>query len=205
MSKIWLTSDCHFNHLNILPYEPDTRPFKSIEDMNEMLISNWNGIVQPEDEVYILGDFFMGQLSEIEPILNRLKGKITLIRGNHDTKKRIELYEKNGITVKDIDYISYKGRYFVLCHFPNENQEFIDMIRNDNSEVIWLYGHVHSKAPKGYHNGMFHVGVDTNNLTPISLQTIWDQSWPKETLTPEIEAYKELHAAGPIDEASIGL
>ena len=191
---IYCTSDCHFNHKNILSYEPQSRPFATIEEMNETIISNWNSVVTAEDEVWVLGDFFMGQLTEIDPILDRLNGKIHLVRGNHDQKNRMKIYEAHGIDIHDIAYIQYKGRYFVLCHFPNENKEFIRMIIEDNSEVVWLYGHVHSKAPKGYVNGTYHVGVDTNNLTPNSIQQIWEECWPKEIMTPEVIAYKEAHS-----------
>ena len=54
----------------------------------------------------------------------------------------------------------------------------MEMVRKDNSEVIMLYGHVHSNAPKGYVDGTFHVGVDTNELRPVSIEEIWQQSWP---------------------------
>ena len=101
MGKIFLTSDTHFNHLNILRYESETRPFSSIEEMNEAIIANWNSVVSPEDTVYHLGDFFMGRYDAIEDILDRLNGTIKLIRGNHDTKARLELYKARGIEVKE--------------------------------------------------------------------------------------------------------
>ena len=69
---IYLTSDLHFNHENILRYEPESRPFTSIKEMNETLIRNWNNVVKVTDTLYVLGDFFMGQLQDIEPILSRL-------------------------------------------------------------------------------------------------------------------------------------
>lgn len=190
---IFLTSDCHFNHKNILAYEPESRPFATIEEMNEAIINNWNSVVTDEDEVWVCGDFFMGQLTAIDPILDRLKGKIHLVRGNHDQKNRMKIYEERGIDVHDIAYIQYKGRYFILCHFPNESAEFVRMVVEDNSEVVWLYGHVHGKAPKGYVNGTYHVGADTNNLTPISIQQIWEECWPQEIMTPGMTAYKEEH------------
>lgn len=191
MSKILITSDCHFNHENILRYEPESRPFASVQEMNEKIIENWNKVVEPQDTVYVLGDMFMGQITEIPPILDRLNGKIILIRGNHDTANRIKLYKERGIEVKDIDYISYKGRFFILCHFPIANEEFINMVRNDNSEVVVLYGHVHSNAPVGYVDGIYHIGMDTNHLTPLTLQKIWSDSWPDEIMTEEVKAYKE--------------
>jgi calcineurin-like phosphoesterase family protein len=177
-----------------LAYEPESRPFATIEEMNEVIIANWNSVVTAEDEVWVLGDFFMGQLTAIEPILNRLNGKIHLVRGNHDQKNRMKIYEARGIDIHDIAYVQYRGRYFVLCHFPNESEEFVRMVIEDNSEVVWLYGHVHGKAPKGYVNGTYHVGADTNNLTPISIQQIWEECWPKEIMTPEVVAYKEAHS-----------
>lgn len=193
MSKIWVTSDLHFNHLNILKYEPISRPFETVEEMNEVLIKNWNDRVGADDTVYVLGDFFMGQLTSIKEIFDRLNGKVILIRGNHDTKNRLAVYEEWGIEVKDIEYLPYKGRYFVMCHFPIASKEFIDMVRRDNSEVIILYGHVHSNAPKGYVDGTYHIGVDTNDLAPVNIHQIWEESWPKEIMTPEIEEYKEAH------------
>lgn len=193
--KIFVTSDCHFSHVNIIPYEPISRGnFKNIHEMNEAIIYNWNSVVSPEDIVYVVGDFFMGPLDGIQPILDRLNGEIHLVRGNHDTSKRIELYQQNGIEVKDIEYISYKGRFFILCHFPIESEQFIDMVRKDNSEVVFLYGHIHSKAQKGYVDGTYHVGMDTNNLTPVSLDQIWQECWPEEIMTPAIEEYKHNHS-----------
>jgi calcineurin-like phosphoesterase family protein len=193
MGKIWLTSDPHFNHRNILTYEAATRPFSNLSDMNETIVNNWNARVAQEDTVYVLGDFFMGSHDEIIPILKRLNGKIILIRGNHDTNPRIEIYKENGIEVKDIEYLRYKGRFFIMCHFPNSSEEFIQMITHDNSEVIWCYGHVHGNAKKGYVDGTYHVGMDTNNLAPISIEQIWQESWPQEMMTPAVEQYKEAH------------
>lgn len=197
---IYFISDTHFNHHNILAYEPVSRPFKDIHDMNEYIIERWNERITDYDEVYVLGDFFMGKLDEIQPILNRLKGTIHLIRGNHDQKNRIKIYEENGIDVKDIDYIRYKGRFFILCHFPIANEEFIKMVREDNSEVVVLYGHVHSNTQAGYHDGMFHVGCDTNALTPISIQEVWEQCWPEKIMTPAVQEYKEKAEIDPYHE-----
>ena len=91
---IWLTSDLHFNHKNILKYEPETRPFETVEEMNETLFNNWNSVVGNEDTVYVLGDFFMGKTDKISEIINRLNGKeIVLVSGNHDTKNRLAVFK----------------------------------------------------------------------------------------------------------------
>lgn len=162
--------------------------------MNETIIKNWNNTVKPEDTVYVLGDMAMGTIDASRACIERLNGKIILIRGNHDNPKRIAMYQELGIEVHDIYYLPYKGRYFILCHFPIASEEFIKMVIQDNSEVVNLYGHVHSNAPKGYVNGTYHVGLDTNNLTPISIQQIWSECWPEEQIKqPEVKAYYDTY------------
>lgn len=182
MGKIFLTSDLHFNHKNILEYEKESRPFATIAEMNEALIANWNSVVSDEDTVYVLGDLSMGEVVNAVDLIKRLKGRIILIRGNHDNAKRLAVYRELGIEIHDIFYLPYKGRFFIMCHFPIASEEFMKMVREDNSEVVCLYGHVHHNAPNGYKDGTFHVGVDTNNLTPIALDDIWEQCWPEEIL-----------------------
>ena len=191
---IYFTSDLHFNHDNILAYEPITRPFATIDEMNETLIANWNGVVKPEDTVYVLGDFAMGPAADVRGLVSRLNGTIKLVRGNHDTPAKLKIYQEMGIEIKDIEYLTYKGRFFILCHFPIASEEFMQMVVNDNSEVINVYGHVHSNAQKGFYKGTYHIGVDTNNLTPISIEQVWSESWPEEMMTPEVVAYKEGHS-----------
>lgn len=46
-------SDIHFGHNNCLAF--DSRPFKTIEEHDKVLIDNWNDTVSCEDHVYILG------------------------------------------------------------------------------------------------------------------------------------------------------
>ena len=175
---IYLTSDLHLCHNNILTIEPEARPFRNIEEHDSTLIDNWNKTISPIDEVYVVGDFIMGEAENVERIIPRLNGKeIHLIRGNHDTDSKCKKYEELGISVSDIKCIQYKGLYFILCHFPIQNLDFWKMVtgrRNANSTFL-CYGHVHSYAPEGFHKetGTYHIGVNTNNLYPISLEKIY--------------------------------
>lgn len=75
-SRVFFTSDTHFNHTNIIRF--CNRPFKDVSHMNETIISNWNRVVGPEDIVFHLGDFCLGGSTEWVNVLNRLNGKYTL-------------------------------------------------------------------------------------------------------------------------------
>lgn len=61
-SRVFFTSDTHFNHTNIIKY--CQRPFRDIYEMNETLIANWNNVVAPDDIVFHLGDFCLGGADE---------------------------------------------------------------------------------------------------------------------------------------------
>lgn len=78
-------ADCHFYHRNLLT-EMDNRGFESVEQMNETMIEKWNKKVHAHDEVIILGDLSLGSGQETNQLLRRLKGKLYLIRGNHDDR-----------------------------------------------------------------------------------------------------------------------
>ena len=45
----FFTSDTHFNHANIISF--CNRPFKDVEQMNEVMIANWNHVIGKDDSV----------------------------------------------------------------------------------------------------------------------------------------------------------
>ena len=112
MSKIWLTSDLHFNHDREFIRGP--RGFKNVYEMNDAIIKNWNNTVDIEDDVYVLGDLMLGDNELGIKMIKQLKGKIHIILGNHDTASRKALYENchNVVEVKYADVIKYNGYSF---------------------------------------------------------------------------------------------
>lgn len=169
-----IISDLHFNSDNIIRY--CNRPFTDAADANEKMIANWNSVATDDDTVYVLGDFIMGAPETVPTILNRLKGHIVLVRGNHDTKRKLAIYAQypEKIEVHDIFYKSYKGLFLVMCHFPMTDESFLDMVVQDNSEVVVIHGHTHDKDPFfTEHNHVFNVSADAVNFTPVPLNTIF--------------------------------
>lgn len=79
---VYFTSDTHFGHARII--ELVHRPFASVEEMDEVLVRNWNERVKPEDTVYHLGDVALGPKKRQREILAALSGRKILILGSHD-------------------------------------------------------------------------------------------------------------------------
>jgi len=108
--KIWITSDSHFNHENIIKY--CKRPFHSLEQMNETLIEKWNKNVAKEDLVIHLGDFAFGSAEKMEEIRRKLNGIIIVLAGNHESFKKME----------SLGFIVVRGdlqiKNFILTHKP---------------------------------------------------------------------------------------
>ena len=69
---ILYTSDLHFGHSNVIRF--DHRPFADRDEMDHVLIELWNGRVQPDDTVYIVGDFCYRSDHAPEWYLRQLKG-----------------------------------------------------------------------------------------------------------------------------------
>ena len=53
---IYYIADMHFGHENVIHF--DGRPFADTEQMDEVLIQNWDERVTADDTVYVLGDAF---------------------------------------------------------------------------------------------------------------------------------------------------
>ena len=177
MSKIWFISDTHFFSENIIRY--CNRPFANAAEMNERIIKVWNERVADDDDVYCLGDFVMHESENIPLVVPRLKGRIHLCRGNHDTRRKLSVLEQqpNIVEIKELAYIQYKNLFFVACHFPMTNQDFLDMVVKDNSEVVCVHGHVHDKTPfftEATHS--FNVSVDvTPDYGPVCIDDMYER------------------------------
>lgn len=80
--RTWYTADPHLGHANIIDY--CARPFATVTEMNETIITRWNERVEPDDTVWVLGDVALGPIEESLALVSRLNGYLMLVAGNHD-------------------------------------------------------------------------------------------------------------------------
>jgi len=169
----FFTSDTHFNHANIIRF--CDRPFKGVEQMNDVLINNWNNVVGQDDTVFHLGDFCLGGAAEWTRLLDRLNGKIFLIMGNHDLKNLRQGFIQRFEHVSMQMHIEIEKQRIYLNHYPF-------LCFDGGYKDVWqLFGHVHTRKNnmgidagrlKYLYPTQYDVGVDNNDFTPISFEKV---------------------------------
>ena len=189
---IFMTADSHFGHRNIIKYQK--RPFmtqaemdalefatdrestKAVRISNETLqkhdtaiIDNINAVVMPQDTLYHLGDFCMGDGT---PYRNRINCRnVHLIKGNHDRPKD-QSFWKLFASVKELSVVRDSGKKITLCHYP--------MLGWDGSHYgHWhLHGHCHGGIEDFIiehnlqHMKRIDVGVDSHDYKPWNMDEI---------------------------------
>lgn len=186
--RLFFTSDTHYSHANIcsattswVGAENLTRKFKSLNQMNDALVNNINAVVGENDVLIHLGDWSFGGFDKISEFRNRILCKnIHLTYGNHDHHIRNNKEDIQDIFSSTQDYLFLdirrpsilgKGQMdkysFVCMHYPIASWDSM------NDGVIHLHGHVHLPPNLRLGDGKsLDVGVDGNNLNPISLDEI---------------------------------
>jgi calcineurin-like phosphoesterase family protein len=178
---IWVTSDLHFGHKNIMKFCPVTRSrFKDdVEVMNNTMRREWNELISPTDTVYILGDVAFMSGSESGRMVNSLHGIKILIEGNHDRKNLLDATFRNSFAEihKYLD-ITYEGTRVVMFHYPI--LEWDQMHRG----AVHLHGHVHGKVSGLERFRARDVGMDATGAIAVSMEDI-----VKDALRGEIKTH----------------
>lgn len=177
MTDRWFISDTHFNHANFLNFLNEhgeqIRKFSSVEEMNEVMIENWNEVVKDDDKIYHLGDVSMANVTAFHNVMRRLKGKKTLIMGNHDD------YKMSAYMEHFRDICSWKNFHdgplkFIATHAPLHSESFFP-----HRAFVNVHGHIHEKLV--YSNACrtivdkryINVCVEHHNYTPIHIDEIF--------------------------------
>ena len=153
-AMIWFTGDTHFGHAAIILH--CTRPFETLEEMDDTLVRNWNSVIAEKDEVWHLGDFAYGGFDRVHDYADRLNGRINVLVGNHD-KKSILMRVFGDDHVFDTKYLRHEGKRFWLSHYAHRCWP------SSHHGTYHLFGHSHGQMPN-YGRSM-DVGVDSSDAT----------------------------------------
>lgn len=169
---IYFISDTHFNHGNIIKY--CKRPFNNVNEMNNIIILNWNNIVKNDDIIYHLGDFSLGRKEDTIGIAQKLNGIKYIIRGNHDNWS-VNTYEEMGFIVLKNAPIKLDKYRLLLSHVPVPDKQI-------PKDYINIHGHIHDKklyeCIEKYDPKLFsidrHINIscDVTNFKPIKIEEL---------------------------------
>ena len=196
---VYFTSDNHFNHSNMLAFCPIRQELlpdymrqltteeivadeEATQIVNEEMIRRWNARVSPEDTVYHLGDFAMGDRRLIPGILSRLNGTVILIAGNHDNKRSDKYFAK---VIRTPLVIELEGNTVELVHNPRHSlgtgdftfcghvhDLWSDMLRGTILPEYRTRHRVEKEWMAPAH--IYNVGVDVRDFTPRTMAELLD-------------------------------
>mgnify|MGYP003434968432 CR=1 FL=1 len=181
-TRIFFCADTHFSHKALVEKGHRKIPFDepTIEKHDNMIIERWNDVVCKNDTVYHLGDFAWHNLAFYR---KQLKGRIHLIKGNHDRLKSADhdLFE----SVSDFKRVKVGDQKIYMMHYCMRT--FPDMHYGS-----WqLYGHSHGSLVEDPHALSFDVGMDCWAFTPISYEQV------KEKMDKKKQDYKPVDHHAP--------
>ena len=148
---LFLTSDFHLSHKNIIKYCPLTRGQfiydngdPNIISMNNAIVEMWNETVSNEDDVLFLGDWSLNHNTR-NKFMKMLNGNISWIKGNHDKKLDFEILSNNPFYLGKY-YTKYEdGYYYLFVHSPYDSKDLVEKFYKYNEKVRVICGHVHEK------------------------------------------------------------
>ena len=178
--SVWVTSDLHLQHTNIIKY--NNRPFINngfcdVVSMNNRIIDNINENVKENDTLYILGDYCWG---DPEPHLKRIICKnLHFVIGSHDDKMwNYKHYFKTfapkivtnicgvSITMNHEPMLMWHKSHYGSHHWFGHCHTVKHYHLRSNDEIITDFDKIF------YHSKSIDVGVDGNNFMPWNAEEL---------------------------------
>jgi len=165
-SQIWVISDTHFGHEKMVTMTEESgvavRPgFATASEWDELIVENWNAVVQPNHRVYHLGDVAM-QARHLKTCL-KLNGKKRLLTGNHDIYHTQDYLDVGFEKIYGVRVIGTA----LLSHFP------VHLSCMDRYSVN-IHGHLHNHVIPFNQGGRFYqnVCVERTHYKPIPIEEL---------------------------------
>ena len=177
----WYTADLHLGHARILEY--CQRPFADVDKMEASITERWNGVVKPDDTVWVLGDVALSTKSL--GAVAKLTGRKILVAGNHDScweghkrwRRAVQAYldagfaevVTSGVVLGHVLCDRPGGPTVNLSHLPyrgdsRPEERYKDQRPVDDGRPL-LCGHVHDAWKIS--GAQINVGVDVWNFQPV--------------------------------------
>lgn len=192
----FFTADLHLGTDEII--ERESRPFRNIDEFEDVFVNNVNAVATADDILYVIGDYLtfnnrggekfdsttnfnIVDLKEILRKIKRVVPKAILINGTAEQRAIDDLFNGDFEAMREVvkecgflDFlpdadIEFKGIKFHLMHHPKDYKK----------GVLNLFGHTHRSTGLWKPFGL-NMGVDLNYFRPFSEDEIMKQLEFKE-------------------------
>ena len=141
--RVWLTSDHHFGHLNIISYSD--RPFHGLADQTDTHVRQLNKI-DPNDLVVFVGDMILGNYERGVECIRACNGRKILVAGNHDLTRdgKCRLAREKDLFEAVIPFLFWGtglGRMVLVTHYP-----IVAGVHDTERTIVNYHGHIHRKT-----------------------------------------------------------
>lgn len=160
MERVWITSDLHFYHDNIISH--CNRP-TTIEEHNSWLINTLNASIKEGDTVYHCGDFGFGKnatFENLKNILSQLNGNWLFVVGNHDKENQLKEICKEAKGKHQVlgHYYErrFQGKDIIMFHYP------IESWNKQRYGSIHFHGHLHNNKTRIDIKNRFNICFDVD-------------------------------------------
>lgn len=187
-------ADIHFGGKYVMAY--DNRPFSTVEENDEVTISNWNEVVNIDDTTYILGDISDYNVTKTIEVLKQLNGNKVLVVGNHDKKfLRNKIFRDCFINIADYMELDIENdKKLILSHYP------IPCFNNQFRGSYHFYGHVHTSQQWNMIEYLKRIqeeqrGEGTCNMYNVGCMMPW-MSYVPRTFAEIVDGYNKYNKEG---------
>lgn len=157
-AKVYIWSDTHIGHTNILKFEPMRSHYKDIDEHDRDLVARCNSVVRGRDTLWFLGDVFFGSPERALKILDSMNGYKKLVMGNHD--------RNFNALAQVFDQIYGAAEYgnCIMTHIP------VHPYQLEKRYLKNIHGHMHSK--KLDNSKYVCVSVEQTDFKPVLLSRL---------------------------------
>jgi calcineurin-like phosphoesterase family protein len=179
--RVFLISDSHFDHENIIRYT--NRTFSSLSSMNDEMLGQWNSTVGKNDIVLFIGDLTYGRdCKGISYWLSQLQGDVRFIKGSHDKIEDLSEFHK----ITKLRFENHPDTLFILSHDPKD-------IGPQYQNYWKIHGHLHNNNIEKYpfingDNKTINVSVELLDYTPLDIEMLFHLNFTK------IRYMKDIHS-----------
>ncbi|CAM9135895.1 metallophosphoesterase [Mycoplasma marinum] len=169
LGEVFVTSDTHFGDKRLINFTRTN--FKTVEEMDQYIIKQWNSVVKKDDIVIHLGDVIGNKNGDNDSDLKtrwmqvkKLNGKKIIVTGNYDREFNKNLFYEAGFT--DIGSDKFQIDNIIFSHEP-----IVELI----NDFINIHGHIHNGTLCDLiqtSNRHFNAIGELHNYKPIKIKEL---------------------------------